>query len=113
MDSKKLAVIRLLHDSMEEIEIARADTEISKANKRMLEQCAVKLRDIERSIIRKETNELIHLLEKDANELEVLIVKIDKAFQKLEKLAKHLESATKAIKGLSKVIQATQNINPL
>lgn len=106
MDTAKLKTLDQVSDAIDAVEDARAIKGLSAKDKLALENTAVALRNIERSIIKSVQDELITKLKSDTAALETLTDQIDNASGKLDKLAAVLQKTTQAVEGLINVITA-------
>jgi hypothetical protein len=106
MDTLKINTLDQVSDALDAVEDARATKGLSAADKNNLETASLKLRDLERSIIKSVQDELVDTLTSDCTALKALTEQIDKSAKKLDALAGALEKATKAVDGLITVIIA-------
>jgi len=97
MDAVKLQTLDQVSDAMDAVEAARAVKGLSDDDKDNLEQTAVSLRNMERSIIKLMQDELVEKLKSDSKDLADLTEKISKSSKKLDKLANILEKTSEAV----------------
>ena len=112
MKNQKTTVMKELKDktllqvrnALEAIEEQREADNLKKADRLLLEQAAVALRNIERTITREKEEDMVAVLEKDSKELKGLSESITKSAKKLEGLAVVVAKASTVVEGLIKII---------
>jgi hypothetical protein len=104
MSTKKEETLKQVQDAIEIIEEARVLEGLAKSEITRLETASVKLRNLERNIIRMKTNELVVLLTSDANALKDLAVQINQSAEKLAKIASTLEKTVSSVNLLIKAV---------
>lgn len=97
MNTEKIKTLDVLVDTMEIVENARSIRDLSPAERLELEKTSVLLRNIERSVIRVKTDELLSTLSTDAKALNELAEKIKQSAEKLQGVAKAIEKAAKVV----------------
>lgn len=101
LTERTLAQVRTALEAIEEQQEAAG---LKKGDKLLLEQAAVALRNMERSIVREKEQDLVTALEADSKDLVDLTEKITKASKKLEGLAVIIGKASAVVEGLIKII---------
>ncbi|WP_424495308.1 hypothetical protein [Salinimicrobium sp. GXAS 041] len=97
MNDEKIKTLDVLVDAMEIIENARSIKDLSPDERLELEKTAILLRNIERSIIRLKTDQMLSEIAKDAVLLNDLAEKIEHKAQKLAGVARAIEKAAKVV----------------
>ncbi len=100
---KDKTLLQVRH-ALEAIEEQREADNLKDADKLLLEQAAVALRNIERTIVREKEEDMVAVLEKDSKELKELTKSIAKSTKKLEGLAEVIGKASTVVEGLIKII---------
>jgi hypothetical protein len=104
MNTEKIKTLEQIHDAIDSVEEARALDGLTPAQKLKLETASVKLRNLERTIIRAKTNELIALLTADANGLKDLSNEIKQSADKLAGVSAAIEKAVKIVEGFINIV---------
>lgn len=97
MNTEKIKTLDVLLDAMEIVENARSIKDLTPEERLELEKTSVLLRNIERSIIRIKTNEMVAILTADASALKELAGKIKNSAERLTGVARALEKAAKVV----------------
>ncbi len=100
MNTEKLKTLEQVQDASDIVEKAIASNDVSEEEKLELEKVSLKLRDLERSITRKTSKDLVDSLNTDVRELKELANEINKASGKLAGIA----NAIKKVAGLVEVL---------
>ncbi|WP_373057580.1 hypothetical protein [Zunongwangia sp. H14] len=103
MNTEKIKTLEKLLDSIEIVENARSIEGLSPEDRVQLEKASVSLRNVERSIIRIKTNELVEKLTHDAQALDKLADEINRSAEKLAGVAKAIEKASNIVKAFVKI----------
>lgn len=104
MDTIKIKTLEQVSDASEIVENARADKTLTRAEKLELEKIAVKLRNVERSIIKMAQKELVNSLKADTEALKELAVQIKESSKKLAGVAIIIQKAAKVVESFIKII---------
>jgi len=104
MDTAKIKTLEQVNDALDLVEDARADTELQPAERLQLEKASVQLRNLERSIIKQNEQELIEALQTDTKGLSELIEDMKKSAEKLARIAEVMQKANKVAENLIKVV---------
>jgi hypothetical protein len=104
MDSLKIKTLTQVDDALEIVEIARADSSLSRPEKLKLEKAALKLRNLERAIIRSMQNELVDSLKADSEALDALSDQIKGSSEKLAGVADTVKKAAGVVESFVKII---------
>jgi len=97
MNTEKIKTLELVLEAMDIVENARSMTGLTNDERFELEKAAIQLRNIERSIIRIKTSELVDKLASDTEALKELSERINKSAEKLAGIAKALEKAANTV----------------
>ncbi|MDT0677537.1 hypothetical protein [Autumnicola musiva] len=103
MNTEKIKTLEKLLDTIEIVENARSIDGLTAEERVQLEKASVSLRNVERSIIRIKTNELVDTLTEDAKALDYLADEINLSAQKLAGVAKAIEKASNVVKAFVKI----------
>jgi hypothetical protein len=106
MNTEKIKTLEQVHNAIDIVEEEREKPDLTPDQTRDLESALLKLRNLERTIIRIKTNELIDSLIADSDELKELTARIKESAQKLEKVAEALETAVNVVKAFIKLVKA-------
>ena len=106
MDSLKIKTLTQVDDALEIVENARADHSLSNAEKLKLEKAALKLRNLERTIIRSMQNELVDSLKADSEALDALADQIAASSEKLAGIADTVKKAAGVVESFIKIVTA-------
>lgn len=93
MNTEKIKTLEQVQDALDIVEKARADSNLTDNERLKLETASVKLRHIERSIIRIKTEELVTTLTNDTVALKNVADEIKKSAEKLASVSKAIEKA--------------------
>jgi hypothetical protein len=104
MNTEKIKTLEQVHDAIDIVENARAITGLNPAERLELETASVKLRNLERTIIRIKTNELVASLTSDANALKDLANEIKHSAEKLSGVASAIEKAAGVVEAFIKIV---------
>ncbi|MEO5893741.1 MAG: hypothetical protein ABIQ31_26030 [Ferruginibacter sp.] len=104
MDTLKIKTLEQVSDASELVENARADHSLTPTERLELEKVAVKLRNLERSIIKIVQQELVETLTADSAALKVLAEQIKKSSEKLSGIADTIEKASKVVDAFIKIV---------
>lgn len=104
MDTLKINTLDQVSDALDAVEDARAATDLSAADNDALETASLKLRDLERSIIKSVQDELVDTLTADCTTLKKLTDQICQSSKKLDNLAGILEKTTKMVDAFISVV---------
>lgn len=94
MDTLKINTLDQVSDALDAVEDARAATGLSDADRNALQTASLKLRDLERSIIKIKQNDLVDVLTTDCTALKALTEQINTSSKKLEAFATVLQKTT-------------------
>jgi len=97
MDTEKIKTLEQIIDSMEIVENARSTSGLSKDERLELEKASVQLRNLERTIIRIRTTEVVDKLTADTKALEKLTKEIEQTSEKLTGVVKSMEKVVTTI----------------
>jgi hypothetical protein len=104
MDIEKNKTLEQVQESLEIVESARADQSLSPAEKNKLEIASVKLRNLERSLIKIIQMELVASLTADSKALKDLTVQIKQSSDRLSGVAATIEKAASVVESFIKII---------
>ena len=104
MNTIKIKTLTQVHDALEIVENARADQSLNSNEKFELEKAAVKLRNLERSIIKLVQLELVASLTADSTALKTLSNEIKKSSDKLSGVAVRIEKVAKVIEAFISIV---------
>lgn len=104
MNTEKIKTLEQVQDALDIVENARADQNLSPDEKHELEKAAVKLRNLERSIIKKEQQNLVDSLTADTNALKDLADQIKQSSDKLSGVAAAIEKAANVIEAFISIV---------
>jgi hypothetical protein len=104
MDTLKIKTLEQVSDALELVEEARASHGLTDAEKLDLEKTAVKLRNVERSIIKIVQKELVSSLTADSKALKALAADIKAASDRLSVVAAAVEKAAAIVDSFVKII---------
>lgn len=104
MNTEKINTLEQVQDAMDIIENARAIAGLTQDEKLKLETASAKLRNLERTIIRIKTTELVATLTSDSDALKVLARQIKKSSEKLSGVADAIEKAACIVESFIKII---------
>lgn len=93
MNTEKIKTLEQVLEAMDIVENARSISGLTNDERFELERAAIQLRNIERSIIRVKTTELVDKLTSDSEALKELSERIKKSAEKLAGVAKAIEKA--------------------
>lgn len=93
-----------IHEAMDALEDARDDIFLNSTEKTKLETAALQLRNIERSIIKKQESELVAALADDSKALTALVADIKDSAERLNTIAGALEKAAKGVEALIQIL---------
>ncbi len=97
MNTEKIKPLEQLHDALVEVENARARSDLTNTERAGLEQAAVKLRNLERAVIRAKTNDMIKALTNDTADLKKLAGEMFEKAKRLESIANVIEKAATVV----------------
>ncbi len=100
INTEKENTLEKVQEAFESVEEARSKEGLTSSEKSGLESASVRLRSIERTLIRKKTNELEEALSSDSDDLKELTNKIKQSASELSETAKSLEKVSKLIESL-------------
>lgn len=100
----KPQTLQQVRDAIDGVGVARGKKGLTAAEKVLLQDTLMTLRNLERSIIDTIRDELVASLTADTEKLQDLTAKINKANKKLDKLAGVLETTAKVVDGFVKII---------
>ena len=103
MNTEKINTLTKVHDAIDIVEDARGIEGLSTSEKKILEKASVNLRNLERTIIKVETIDLVNRVTADTIPLQELIVEIKKSGDKLSKIADAISKATKVVEALIQI----------
>jgi hypothetical protein len=106
MNTEKIKTLEQVHDAIDIVENARAISGLVPSERLELETALVKLRSLERNIIRIKTNELVDSLKTDAAALKELSNQIKHSAEKLAVVAGALEKAAWVVEAFIKFVTA-------
>ncbi len=104
MNTEKIKTLDQVLDAIDIVENARAISGLTSDERLELETASVKLRNLERTIIRIETKELVALLTADANALKDLSNKIKQSADKLSGVANAIEKAAGVVEAFINIV---------
>ena len=104
MNTEKITTLEQVQDALDIVENARAITGLNPDEKLKLEAASVKLRNLERTIIRIKTAELVASLTSDSDALKVLAGQIKQSSEKLSGVANAIEKAAKVVGTFIKIV---------
>jgi hypothetical protein len=104
MDTLKINTLDQVSDALDAVEDARAAKGLSASDKDNLETASLKLRDLERSIIKSEQDELVATLTADSTALKDLTEQISQSSKKLDNITAILETTTKLVDAFISVV---------
>ena len=104
MDTLKIKTLEQVSDALELVESARADQSLSREEKLELEKAAIRLRNMERSVIKLVQQELVSSLTADSKALKLLTEQIKASSEKLAGIAAALERASFVVDSFVKII---------
>jgi hypothetical protein len=100
----KLKTLEQVNEALEAVEKARGKKGLSASDKMSLQQSALTLRDIERSLEKTIQEGLVDALTTDCTKLNELIDDINAASKKLDKLAVILKKTADVVGALVKIV---------
>lgn len=103
MNTEKIRTLDVLLEAMDIIENARSMEDINPEERYELEKASLLLRNIERSIIRVKTSELVATLTEDADKLNELAEKIKLSAEKLAGISRAIEKAAKTVEAFVQI----------
>src|SRR5690349_6400719 len=106
MNTQKIKTLEQLRDAFDAVETARAELGLSREEDNALELASVKLRQMERSVIKIVQLELVDSLTDDSKALKDLTVQIKQSSAKLTGIASIIEKAAGVVESFIKVITA-------
>lgn len=106
MDSEKIKTLQQVQDAFDIVEEARTANSLTSPERLNLEIASVKLRSIERSIIRSKADELITSLTADSKALKDLAGQIIRSTEQLSHIARALEKAAQVVEAFVNVVIA-------
>ena len=106
MNSEKIKTLDQLRDAFDAVETARARPGLSPEEDNALELASIKLRRMERSIIKMVQLELVDSLTADSTALKDLTVQIKQSSAKLSDVAAIIEKAAGVVESFVKIITA-------
>lgn len=104
MNTEKIKTLEQVHDAIDIVENARAIAGLNSDEKLQLETASVKLRNLERTIIRIQTTDLIASLTTDTNALKDLAAKIKQSADKLDGVASAIEKAAGIVESFINIV---------
>lgn len=104
MNTEKIKTLEQVHDAIDIVENARAISGLTADEILELETASVKLRNLERTIIRIKTNELVASLTSDANALKDLSNQIKQSADKLSGVATAIEKAANVVEAFINIV---------
>jgi hypothetical protein len=104
MNTEKIKTLEQVLDAFDIVENARAISGLTSDERIELEKASVKLRNLERTIIREETKELVALLTADANALKDLSNRIKQSAEKLSGVATAIEKVASVVDSLINIV---------
>jgi uncharacterized protein Yka (UPF0111/DUF47 family) len=104
MNTEKINTLEKVQDAMDIVENARAVTGLTPDEKTKLEAASTKLRNLERTIIRIKTTELVASLTSDSEALKILAGQIKESSEKLSGVANAIEKAACIAETFIKII---------
>jgi hypothetical protein len=104
MDTLKINTLDQVSDALDAVEDARDSTGLSAADQDTLEIASLKLRDLERSIIKSLQDELVATLTADSTALKELTARINQSSAKLDNIAAILQKTTKLVDAFISVV---------
>jgi hypothetical protein len=106
MNTEKIKTLDQLRDAFDAVENARAQQGLSAEEDHALELASIKLRRMERSIIKMVQLELVDSLTVDSKTLKDLTVQIKQSSAKLSGIAAIIEKAAGVVESFIKIITA-------
>ena len=106
MNTEKIKTLEQVQDALDIIENAWADQNLNAHEKLELEKAAVKLRNLERSIIKKVEQDLIDCLTTDSKALKDLSNQIKQSSDKLAGIAAAIEKAANVVEAFISIVKA-------
>lgn len=103
MNTEKIRTLDVLLEAMDIIENARSMEDLGPEERYELEKASLLLRNIERSIIRVKTSELVATLTEDADKLNELAEKIKLSAEKLTGISRAIEKAAKTVEAFVQI----------
>ena len=103
MDAEKITTLEQVHDAIDIVENARAIAGLMPPERMALEIAVVKLRNLERTIIRIKTKALISTLTTDADTLKDLASQMRQSAEKLAGVSHAIEKAAGAVEDFIKI----------
>lgn len=97
MNTEKIKTLEQVHDALDLVEDARANSLLTQVEKAELEKASVQLRNLERSIIKAKTNEMINALTTDTEALKTLATEMREKADKLKVIAGVVEKAAQVV----------------
>ena len=107
MNTEKIKTLEQVFDAIDIVENARAIAGLAPSERLGLETASVKLRNIERNIIRIKTNELVALLTADVDTLKDLANQMKQSADKLAGVGHAIEKAAGVVEVFIKIVVAT------
>lgn len=107
MNTEKIKTLEQVLEAMDIVEDARAMPGLTRDERIELEKAAIQLRNIERSIIRIKTTELVEKLTSDTEALKELSARINKSAGKLAGVAKAIEKAANIVESFINIAAQT------
>jgi len=109
MDAEKIEIEKIntleqVQDAIEVVESARENLTLNRSEKNQLQIASVKLRKLERSLIKKIQSELVVSLAADSKALKELSLQIKKSSDKLTEVAATIEKASNFVESFIKVV---------
>jgi hypothetical protein len=104
MNTEKIKTLEQVHDAIDIVENARSITGLTPSERLELETASVKLRNLERTIIRIKTNELVASLTSDTDALKDLAKEIKQSAEKLTGVASAIEKAAGVVEAFIKIV---------
>ncbi len=106
MNSEKIKTLEQLHDAIDIVENARAIPDLSPAERLEIEKASVKLRNLERSIIRIKSTELVSSLTSDAESLLELATEMKASVDKLAGISSAIEKAAGIVGAFVNIVKS-------
>ena len=104
MNTEKFKTLAQVDAAIEIVEEARAVDNLSPSERLALETASAKLRNIERSIIRMVSNELVDSLTSDANALNDLANQKKQSAGKLERVANTIQKTASVVEAFITIV---------
>ncbi|MEP6748349.1 MAG: hypothetical protein ABJB86_11530 [Bacteroidota bacterium] len=104
MDTSRLKTLEQVSDAMDAVEDARGMKGLSEDDEQTLEDTSVTLRNLQRTIIKSLTENLVANLQSDSAALEDLTDEINQSAKNLDTLTNVLQKTSQAIAGLVNVV---------